>query len=104
MITVVDLSRSGSTAHNTVGDNQRAYVTTIVLRLTNWAAVGRPRCPTVRPNTPVHARPLTSPANKEGRRAAVGTIRRVSWGWARRRTRVLVSRRWRREVRRQACS
>jgi hypothetical protein len=33
MITVVDLSRSGSTAHNTVGDNQRAYVTTIVLRL-----------------------------------------------------------------------
>ncbi len=24
MITVVDLSRSGSTAHNTVGDNQRA--------------------------------------------------------------------------------
>jgi hypothetical protein len=34
MTTVVDLSRSGSTAHNTVGDNQPAYVTTIVLRLT----------------------------------------------------------------------
>ncbi len=34
MTTLVDLSRSGSTAHNAVGDNQPAYVTTIVLRLT----------------------------------------------------------------------
>jgi hypothetical protein len=33
MTTVVDLSRSDSTAHDTVGDNQPAYVTTIVLRL-----------------------------------------------------------------------
>jgi len=54
MITVVDLSRSGPTAHNTVDDNQPAHVTTIVLRLTNWAAAGRPWRPTVRPNTPVH--------------------------------------------------
>jgi len=40
MITVVDLSRSGSTAHNTVGDNQRAYVTTIVLRLKSQVCRG----------------------------------------------------------------
>ncbi|MEU3909044.1 hypothetical protein [Streptomyces goshikiensis] len=38
MTTVVDLSRSGSTAHNTVGDKQPAHVTTIVLRLTLPAA------------------------------------------------------------------
>jgi hypothetical protein len=33
MTTVVNLSHSGSTAHSTVGDNQPAYLATIVLRL-----------------------------------------------------------------------